>query len=149
MEKNLKNKAINIKGKDYVLVSDRILYFNDKYEKGCIITELKLYENKKIIIKAKVYPNGMDGRYFTGYAQEIEGDGYINKTSALENAETSAVGRALAMMGIGVLDSIASVDEMHKANQIEAKQENHPFSDKGDKVCPVCGKNHKGQYDKC
>ena len=54
-------------------------------------------------------------RYFTGLSQEKVGDGYINKTSAMENSETSAVGRALAMMGIGVIDSIASVDEVRKA----------------------------------
>jgi hypothetical protein len=39
----------------------------------------------------------------------------VNKTSALENAETSAVGRACAFAGIGVIDSIASADEVHKA----------------------------------
>jgi len=116
MNKDLKDKAIDIKGKQYVQVADRILYFNDTYKDGCIITDLVRYENKHIIIMAKIYPEGLDGRYFSGYAQEVEGEGYINKTSALENAETSAVGRALAMMGIGVIDSIASIDEINKAN---------------------------------
>jgi len=135
MSKTLEDKAIDIKGKKYVLVSDRVLYFNEKYPEGCIVTELINYENGKIIIKAKIYPDGVEvkvvdnnevklcknvARCFTGYAQEVEGEGYINKTSALENAETSAVGRALAMMGIGVLDSIASVDEVNKAQNREA-----------------------------
>ena len=54
---------------------------------------------------------------FTGLAQECEDDtsSMVNKTSALENAETSAVGRACAFAGIGVIDSIASADEVHKA----------------------------------
>lgn len=118
MTKDLQEKAIDIKGKKYVQVSDRILYFNEEYPSGCIKTELISYEDKQIVVKALVYPDNTApmSRYFTGYAQEIEGEGYINKTSALENAETSAVGRALAMMGIGVIDSIASIDEINKAN---------------------------------
>ena len=121
MEKymNLKDKAIDIKGKKYVLVSDRVLAFNEMYPKGSIITELLTSTEsvdgiKMFIVKATVKPE--EGREFTGLAQEVVGEGYINKTSALENAETSAVGRALAMMGIGVIDSIASVDEINKAN---------------------------------
>jgi len=61
-------------------------------------------------------------RMFTGLAQEVVGQGNVNKTAALENAETSAVGRALAMMGIGVLDSIASYDEMQKAGATQKQQ---------------------------
>ena len=113
----LKSKAVSIKGKKYVLVSDRVLYFNDKYPNGSIETDIYRYEGGQVIIQAIVTPDHSEPqRVFTGCAQEIEGDGYINKTSALENAETSAVGRALAMMGIGVIDSIASVDEINKAN---------------------------------
>lgn len=114
--KSLKEKAVSIKGKSYVLVSDRVIYFNENFPNGSIRTEIVKYEDKQVIIKAIVTPDFTDpNRFFTGYAQEIEGDGYINKTSALENAETSAVGRALAMLGIGVIDSIASVDEINKA----------------------------------
>ena len=119
---NLNDKAIKIQGKSYVLVSDRILYFNETYKEGCITTDLVKYEDKQIIIKATVYPEWLQGRNFTGYSQSIEWQGYINKTSALENAETSAVGRALAMMGIWVIDSIASVDEINKAKGAEATQ---------------------------
>lgn len=116
MSKDLKEKAISIKGKQYVLVSDRVVFFNDNFQKGCIVSELLKWENNTITILAKVYPEGLGGRYFTGFAQEVIGEGNVNKTSALENAETSAVGRALAMMGIGVIDSISSVDEINKAD---------------------------------
>jgi len=119
--------TVDIKGKQYTLVKDRILAFNEMYPKGAIVTKL-LSEpsDERVVVRAEVYPDGVSaikvdneiiqtGRRFVGHSQAVIGDGYINKTSALENAETSAVGRALALMGIGVIDSIASSDEMVKA----------------------------------
>lgn len=127
MEKDLKSKAIDIKGKSYVLVSDRVIYFNEQYPNGCIKTNIVKYEDGQVTIRARVFPDMENpNRYFSGYAQEIEGTTFINKTSALENAETSAVGRALAMMGIGVIDSIASVDEINKANNRPAQKSLKP-----------------------
>jgi len=114
---DLNSKAVDIKGKKYVLVSDRVLYFNANH-KGSIETELlSKPEDQHIVIKATVT---VGDQKFTGHSQAKIGDGYINKTAALENAETSAVGRALAMMGIGVIDSIASADEMKKATRDDA-----------------------------
>lgn len=122
-DKQLKDKAIDIKGKQYVLVSDRIIYFNETYPQGSIVTELiSAPDAPMVVMKATVRPTvridsggNQIGREFTGWSQAKWGDGFINKASALENCETSAVGRALAMMGIGVIDSIASVDEINKA----------------------------------
>lgn len=115
MTKELREKAIDIKGKKYVLVSDRVIYFNDTYPNGSIITE-RITEWEMEVVKATVIPDcDNPNRMFTGYSQAKRWEWYINKTSALENAETSAVWRALAMMGIWVLDSIASADEMRKA----------------------------------
>lgn len=113
----LKDKAIDIKGRFYVLVKDRVLHFNDSCPNGKIVTELlSALDSPQVVIKATVTPDtDKESRYFTGHSQAVVGDGYINKTAALENAETSAIGRALAAMGIGVLDSIASADEMRKA----------------------------------
>lgn len=122
-EKSLADKAISIQGKDYVLVSDRIIYFNDTYPGGSIMTDLITDpESQNVIIKASVHPGEDDSRIFTGYSQAVKGAGFINKTAALENAETSAVGRALAMMGIGVIDSVASADEINKAKGTDPKQ---------------------------
>lgn len=118
-DKSLKKKAVSIKGKSYVLVSDRVLYFNEEYPEGQIVTALLTapedsgIAGKSVVFRATVSPDGK--RTFTGYSQAIVGDGMVNKTAALENAETSAVGRALAMMGIGVIESIASADEVNKA----------------------------------
>ncbi len=117
-DKSLKSKAVKIQGKSYVLVSDRILYFNETYPNGCISTNLiSEPDSQTVIVRAVVTPDASgDGiRQFTGHSQAVIGQGVVNKTAALENAETSAVGRALAMMGIGVIESIASVDELAKA----------------------------------
>lgn len=128
---NLADKAIDIKGKKYVLVSDRILWFNQNCPKGAIHTTLiSQPDAERVVIKAKVYPDADNQkRCFTGYSQALWGDGFINKTSAIENAETSAVGRALALMGIGVIDSIASVDEIEKA-EIQSKMQTSPQATK-------------------
>lgn len=115
MAKDLKDKAIKIKGKDYVLVSDRVIYFNENYPNGSIQTEYTL-DNDTYHFKATVIPDiSQPERKFTGHSQATVGDGMVNKTAAMENAETSSVGRCLGLMGIGVLESIASADEMNKA----------------------------------
>lgn len=123
MSKDLKDKAINIQGKQYVLVSDRIIYFNQNYPNGAIVTQLlSPVESDVVVVKAFVIPDHANKeRQFTGYSQAVKGAGFINKTAALENAETSAVGRALAMMGIGVIDSVASADEVNKAQGTDPK----------------------------
>lgn len=120
MDKELKDKAIDFKGKEYVLVKDRVLYFNEKYPDGSITTELVSEPSAELVVfKAIVTPK--ENQTFTGYSQAKWGEGYINKTSAIENAETSAVGRALAFMGIGVIESIASIDEINKTTHGSTK----------------------------
>ena len=108
-------KTIKIHGKDYVMVKDRIIFFNENYPNGSITTESKATDNS-FIFKAKVTPDVENpSRKFTGHAEEIIGSSQINKTSALENCETSAIGRALGCMGIGVEESFASADEVKNA----------------------------------
>ena len=116
MTKKLEDKAIDIKWKKYVLVSDRVLYFNETYPNGSIVTQRIMTEEPWIeIFRATITPDcSKPERYFTGYSQAKWWDWFINKTSALENAETSAIWRWLAMMWIGVIDSIASLDEINK-----------------------------------
>lgn len=122
MTKDLSDKAIDFKGKKYVLVSDRVIYFNETYPDGSITTELiSTPDSNDVVIKATVKPN--EKQTFTGYSQATWGEGYINTSSALENAETSAVGRALAFMGIGVIESIASIDEIKKTSYPSKKVE--------------------------
>ena len=116
-DKKLTDKAIDIKGKKYVLVSDRVLYFNETYPNGSIVTQRIMTEEPWVeVFKATITPDcSKPERYFTWYSQAKWWDWFINKTSALENAETSSVWRWLAMMWIWVIDSIASLDEINKA----------------------------------
>ncbi len=109
--------TIKIKGKDYTMVKDRILFFNEEYPNGCIRTDLiSEPSDQRVVIKATVTPDyRFPERSFADYSQAVIGDGMINASAALENACTSAIGRALACMGIGVIESIASGDEMNKA----------------------------------
>lgn len=108
--------TIKIKGRDYIQVKDRVFAFNEAYPNGSIRTEIVSSDEKNITVKATIMPDvSKPERYFTGYSHETIGSSDVNRTSALENCETSAVGRALAFMGIGIIESIASADEVKKA----------------------------------
>ena len=100
-----KFKTTNIKGKEYVQVNERILYFRSEYPDWSIQTEIVNIDEDQVLVKAYVYNGDMELR-FTGHAHEEKQSSYINKTSYVENCETSAVGRALGMMGIGIETSI-------------------------------------------
>ena len=106
---------IQIHGKDYVMVKDRIIFFNENCPNGSITTELKATDSS-FIFKAIVTPDvEIPNRHFNGHAEEVIGSSQINTTSALENCETSAIGRALGCMGIGVEGAFASADEVNNA----------------------------------
>lgn len=106
--------TVDIKGKNYVMVNDRIKRFRDICPNGGIATEIVNLENGICTIKAVVTDD--DGKVLaTGLAQEKENSGFINKTSYIENCETSAIGRALGFCGIGVDDSIGSAQEVANA----------------------------------
>ena len=108
-------KTIDIHGKPYVMVKDRIIHFNATYPNGRISTTMIPLEGK-YAFKAEAIPDVANpDRYFTGHAEEEIGSSQINKTSALENCETSAIGRALGCMGIGVDESFASGEEVANA----------------------------------
>lgn len=107
-------KTTPIKGKEYVEVNERINAFRMLYPDGSIQTELLSLGGGVCTIKAIVYD--AEGKILgTGHAQEKEGSTYINKTSYIENCETSAVGRALGMCGIGIKTGIASYEEVSNA----------------------------------
>lgn len=111
-------QTVKIKGKDYVPVHERIKWLNENYEYNIESDYQYFAERRMWVVKAKLTIHGTDRDYiYTGHAQEIESDNYreVNHTSALENAETSAVGRACAMANIGIDTGIASADEVEKA----------------------------------
>jgi len=84
------------------------------YPQGQILTELVSNENGTCIFKAVVKDE--EGKNLAmGTAYEKEGSTFINKTSYIENCETSAVGRALGMAGFGIDTSVASAEEVANA----------------------------------
>ena len=90
---------VNIHGKQYMTVAERINDFRAEHKEWGIETELVSAESS-VIMKAIV--KNKDGNVIgTGFAEEVRGSTNINKTSALENCETSAIGRALASVGFG------------------------------------------------
>ena len=112
-------KTTDINNKQYAEVNQRIKAFRMLYPNGVISTEIVSCEDGVVIFKASVSDN--DGNLLgTGTAYEKEGANFINKTSYIENCETSAVGRALAMCGLGIDTSIASLEEV--ANAIEQQK---------------------------
>ena len=120
------NEAIrttNIKGKEYAEVNQRIKAFRMLHPEGEIFTEILNNENGVVIMKATVADK--DGQILgVGHAYEKESSSYINKTSYIENCETSAVGRALGMLGIGIDTSVASYEEVANAMHQQSQTEN-------------------------
>lgn len=106
-------KTVDIKGKKYVPVNERLRYFRNAaqyfgYRLTSTFVELK--EDSCVIRATILDPSGVE--VATGFAREVRDDGFINKSSFIENCETSAWGRALANFGIGVDSSIASAEEI-------------------------------------
>lgn len=111
-------KTTDIKGKDYVEVNQRIKAFRQLCPDGFIRTELVSNENGMCVMKATVGTWSEEGGMRilgVGHAYEKEQSSYINKTSYIENCETSAVGRALGMIGLGIDTSVASAEEVENA----------------------------------
>ena len=106
--------TIDVKGKEYVQVNTRVAAFRKVCPSGSITTEIVSLENGVVTMKTTITDE--EGRILsTGFAQEKESGSYINKTSYIENCETSAVGRALGMAGFGIDTSVASFEEVQNA----------------------------------
>ena len=124
-------EAINIKGKEYVTVNERIKYFCSHFQKWRIETSFPMLTESECLCEAKIFDEN-NNQVRNGHAHEYR-KGMINSTSMIENAETSAVGRALGMLGIGIDTSVASADEVRmaieqqelaeKTGQLKEKQE--------------------------
>lgn len=117
---NLKIKTVPIKGKKYAMVASRVDAFREICPSGTIETVPVVTDEKRAIFQAKIYDE--KGHLLaSGTAEEVKDSTQINQTSFVENCETSAVGRALAMLGIGSEDNMASAEEVATAimNQTE------------------------------
>lgn len=113
----------DIKGKSYAQVNERVKAFRMVHPLGKIETEIISLSDGICTMIARVYADN-EHLLATGHAQEKESSSFINKTSYIENCETSAIGRALGMCGFGIDTSICSAEELQNAlnNQGAGKQ---------------------------
>lgn len=126
---------VNIQGKEYATVNERVAEAHEKWE-GNLSIRTKVLESMDGFVRVKAtikHTNDAGTHIFVGHAEEQIGSSFINKTSALENAETSAVGRALAFAGFSTDASIASADEVANAmisqNNAPSTKQNKDDSD--------------------
>jgi len=99
----------------YETVEERLSKFWKEFPDGRISTELEVCEAHRYVIKAYLYRTYLDQvAYSTGFAEEKDTDRGVNATSALENCETSAIGRALANAGFAAKGKRPSQEEMKK-----------------------------------
>lgn len=110
-------KTLKYKGSDYIPVNERLKYFRNTstYNNWHINEELIEINDKEGIFKVTIFDKQGEP-VVSAHAQEYRDNSYINKTSFLENGFTSALGRALGYLGIGIDTSIASADEVETAN---------------------------------
>ena len=112
-------EKIQIQGKDYITVNERVKEFRKLHPQGQILTQIMANDDGQILFQAKIIVDGV--LVSTGHAYEKEGSSFINKTSHVENSETSAIGRALGLYGIGIDTSLESADEV--ANAVTQQKE--------------------------
>lgn len=110
--------TIDLKNKPYVLVPERVKAFRKLFPEGFITTELLSNENGVCVMKSEVGYYDGDRRVVlgSGFACEKESNGFVNRTSYHENCETSAVGRALGFLALGIDGGgICSAEELVNA----------------------------------
>ena len=119
---NERVKKIEVKGKNYTCVAARISAFRELCPVGAISTEILSLADGVVTMKTTITDE--NGKILaTGMAQEKETSSNINKTSYIENCETSAVGRALGMLGIGSDEQMASAEEVANAINNQGKEQ--------------------------
>ncbi len=107
------NGKVNIHGREYETVALRVQKFKAACPDHSLTTEVLTRDAECVVMKASIF--NPEGRLVaTGHAEEYRKASSINKTSALENAETSAIGRALAAFGLGGTE-FATADEVANA----------------------------------
>ena len=146
LEKLIAEDAIELKGKQYLQVVHRVNLFRYHYGMAYTIdTEILADDGKRVLMVAYVKDN--DGRVVgKGHAEEIRNAGPVNRTSAIENCETSAIGRALANIGLAGNEyasafEMGNIENKEKAKvsqeQLEASKKKVDANKKQDEEHPV------------
>jgi len=124
------NGIVQIHGKDYMTVARRVELSHE--DKALESVETEVLNHNPVVVRAKVV---IKGKVFTGISSvSLDSPRVIEKQNPYEVAETSAVGRALGFAGYGLLESIASADEVVRAQALPA-----PKADESEVTCAVCG----------
>lgn len=142
---NIGLNSIDLKNKAYVLVPERVKAFRKLFPEGFITTDIISLENGVCVMKTEVGYYDEDRRVVlgTGMAYEKESSGFVNKTSYIENCETSAVGRALGFLALGIdgggicsaeelvnaLNAQKSMEQAHTAEQPKKKINEKPTAE--------------------
>ena len=95
-----KKDGVDMKGKKYTTVAMRVEVFRKYFPDYAVNTRVTVDDGKRVVVVAEIYPPKAERPVATGIAEEIRGAGNVNRTSAVENGETSAIGRALANLGL-------------------------------------------------
>ena len=124
---------IDMRGKDYAMVPERVTAFRKLFPEGFIRTQILFNDGTTVLMQATAgyyREDGSEAILGSGMAQEVKGRGMVNGTSHIENCETSAVGRCLGFMGLGMGGGgICSAEEL--ANAVTAqKQMEEDFQEK-------------------
>lgn len=109
----MQSGIVNIRGKDYMTVALRVQKFREANPRWQIFTELIKCDAEAVIIRCDICDE-LGAHVASGHAEEYRSASQINSTSALENCETSAIGRALAAAGFGGTE-FASANEVQNA----------------------------------
>jgi len=118
-EQEIKNqiynfKTIDIKGKNYVMINERLRFFKEQHPNWTIYTEIIERTPEEVLMRA-IIKDESGAFKAEGLAFETRSSSMVNKTSYIENCQTSAVGRALGFLGIGITESIATAEEVINA----------------------------------
>ena len=115
----------DIKGKPYEAVASRLSRFRYDHSTARIDNTIHTVTETRVIIRCEVYSDSGE-LLASGHAEEIRDSSHINQTSALENAETSALGRALGIAGYDACNNVASADEVSSAVSQQSSRSSRP-----------------------
>ncbi len=104
-------KTINIRGKEYITVNERLKAFRNEFKDYALIGRIIEQTSSSVIFEAQIIDNKGVVRA-NGFARETTEKGGVNKFAMLENAETSAWGRALGNFGIGIDNAVCTAEEL-------------------------------------